>query len=167
MKTLPETDTGGIDWQEMERRQKTGTQDISPIETRKAGVKAARAAQHQIDTYRNRGIITATQHDSAWRLLDDYRKATESPTTPLDGSPHSGSQNAAGRTDAQLDAGKRYKQAIQTVGFHQARILDAAIINEENMQAIAIRIGLGNPKAAMGAFKVALDSLGQHYRGVK
>lgn len=166
MKHLPETKDGNIDWREMERRQQLG-HDIAPIETRKAGVKAAVAAQHQIDTFRNRNYITATQHDSAWRLIDHARTAQGGSGAPLDGLPHSGSQNAAGLTDRQIQAAIDRDNALDAVGKMQRRVLVWALFEERDMTALGNLTGYGNPKAAMGALKLALDSLSAYYKGMK
>lgn len=127
------------------------------------GVKMHRT-QSPIERYAIRGSLSLRQSEAATDLRDDWEfgiiGAFDSTRRGAGGGP-------AGITDAQLDAATAYRQAVQAMGKSISAIVLPVVIGDAAGGEITVdtlaRRRREDRKHIMGALKIGLDTLADHY----
>lgn len=124
-----------------------------------------RVVQRPIDRYRQRDQITARQAQGADHLRDDYEFGI---CGAHDRSKSTGSGGAKGYADLQLDAATRYRKAVAALGPRLSAIVVPVVVGdagggEISVGALAKARGEKSEQHLMGAFKIGLDVLADHY----
>ena len=166
----------------MERKAKNG-QDAPPPERERHGrllkvsaiagedgTPAAAGAQMRrvqspIDRYHSRDQITSRQAQAADQLRNDYEFGI---CGAHDQSKGSGSGGIIGYADLQLDAATRYKRACAALGPRLSAIVLPVVIGDSGggeitVASLAKSRGEKTVKYMMGAFRIGLDILADHY----
>lgn len=165
--------TEGVDWVELDRRRKQGLADYEAVEVLKEGedadkaasyTRTARSLPHTLDGYLSRSTITQRQYDAGFRLYEDYRLAQGGHSmSNFDGTPPPQSYESRSINDVQLDASKRYTEALRQVGRQAGKVLVDIVIDENTAEQTAERLGYTRIQI-VGALKLALDMLSDVYK---
>jgi hypothetical protein len=132
--------------------------DIAEGETIRAG-ETIRVVQPPLDRYQKRKIITPRQHRAGAKLADDYQLGILGARDP---EAKGSSGVKVGLSEAQILAAEAYRKAVQAMGKRLSSIVIAVCCEEKDISVIATRRDL-DPKQLMGALKIGLDHLGDHY----
>lgn len=157
--------TEGIDWEELNRRFHEGDGvEYLVLETMKAGSKAARCLSHPLDRYLNASTITHRQYDAGLRLYEDYTiSQVRHSGSNYDGTPPPESFGPSAITDMQLDASRRYTDALRQVGRRASVVLVEIVLAENSAESSGRRLKQTRFQI-VGALKLALDMLADHYK---
>lgn len=159
---MPMTDEA-IDWAELSRRHANGDIEYQIVETIKAGTRAARALSHPLDRYLANGSIDQRQYDAGFQLYKDWQfSQIRSSYAAMDGTPAPTSYFGRSVTDRQLEARDAHQNALLAVGHRLSLSLTDIIINEMTLEQHAGRLECST-RTAKRRFKLALDSLADHY----
>ncbi len=154
----------GIDWDELDRRHKIGDVQYQVVETMKAGTRAARALDHPLDRFHNNGTVPATSYDAGMKLYRDYLAAQLSPALPsYDGTPAPATYFSRSVTDRQMEASRRYEEAILAVGPRQSLVLTNIVICELTLEQHGMLVRQSR-YLVLKNLNVALMALADHYK---
>lgn len=116
-----------------------------------------------------RGLLTRRQYDAGERLRSDWERAQLSPrvTMSWDGAPVARSRGASGGAPdlngAQLDAKRRFEQAVANAGPGLADILWRIVCAGEGMRDAETALGWP-ARAGKLVLTFALDRVADYYR---
>ena len=145
-----------------------GTQ-AGAVRNRPARTVTVNAAESPLGWLYSRDLVTRAQFDAGERLRADWERAQLSPrvTMAWDSAPMSsrrgGSSKGADLTGSQLDAKRRFEEAIATAGPGLADILWRVVCSGEGMREAETALGWP-ARAGKLVLTLALDRVAAYYR---
>lgn len=127
------------------------------------------AAESPLGWLHSRGLVTQRQFDAGERVRADWERAQLPPrvTMSWDAAPVSGRRGGSGGgadlTDAQIDARRRFHEAVDAAGPGLADILWRVVCSGEGMREAETALGWP-ARAGKLVLTLALDRVAAYYR---